>query len=74
MKEGGGTNQENALSRRYLEIVTRWIPVGMRYYNDWDGRSVCGHFFGGVLWYGQDTAFPIAAISAATSSTEFDEK
>jgi len=66
--------RENELSRRYLEMVMRWIPVGMRYYNDWDGRRDCGHFFGGVLWYGQDTAFPVAAIAAAASSSEFDER
>ena len=65
-------NAENAMSRRYLALITRWIPVGMRYYNDWPVRPNCGHFFGGVFWYGQDTAMPITALALAASSPEFD--
>ena len=63
---------ENEMSRRYLDIVTRWIPVGMRYFNEWPGRPDCGHFFGGVLWYGQDTGSPIVTLALAASSPEFD--
>lgn len=65
---------ENEMSRRYLDIVTRWIPVGMRYFNEWPGRPDCGHFFGGVLWYGQDTGSPIVTLALAASSPEFDAK
>ena len=63
---------ENELSRRYLRLVLRWIPVGMRYFNPWPGRPNCGHFFGGVLWYGQDTCSPIATLALAASSPEYD--
>ncbi|OUC08775.1 hypothetical protein RY27_06965 [Litorilinea aerophila] len=63
---------ETEMSRRYLAVITRWIPVALRYYNDWPGRPDCGHFFGGVLWYGQDTCQPIATLALAASSPEFD--
>jgi len=63
---------ENDLSRRYLQIITRWVPVAMRYFDEWPARPDCGHFFGGVLWYGQDTADPITTLALAASSPEFD--
>ncbi len=63
---------ENALSRRYLALITRWIPHGLGWFEDWPGRPDCGHFFGGALWYGQDTAFPILLLASAASSPEFD--
>jgi len=65
---------ETEMSRRYLRIMMRWIPVGMSYFEDWPGRPNCGHFFGGVLWYGQDTAHPILAAALAASSPEYDAK
>ena len=64
--------QENALSRRYLHLVLRWIPIGMRYYNEWSGRPECGHFFGGVYWYGLETAAPMETLAIAASSAEYD--
>jgi len=66
--------EENELSRRYLEIITRWIPIGMSVYADWPVRPNCGHFFGGVYWYGLETSFTIVALAAAASSPEFDPK
>ena len=65
---------EGELSRRYLKIFTRWIPVGLSYFNEWPGRPNCGHFFGGVLWYGQETAMVISSLALAASSPEFDEE
>jgi hypothetical protein len=64
--------EENELSRRYLDIITRWIPIGMRVYADWPVRPNCGHFFGGVYWYGMETAYAIFTLAAAASSPEFD--
>jgi len=64
--------EENEMSRRYLRVIERWVPVAMSYYNDWPGRPDCGHFFGGVLWYGQETAMPIMTLALAASSGEFD--
>ena len=63
---------ENEKSRRCLRILERWIPVGMATFEPWSGRPKCGHFFGGVLWYGQDTVMPAMTIAAACSSEEFD--
>ena len=63
---------ENEMSRRYLRLISRWIPVGMRYFNEWAVRPNCGHFFGGVLWYGQETAMTLEALVTAASSPEFD--
>ena len=64
--------EENEISRRYLAVIQRWVPVGMRYFNPWPVRPNCGHFFGGVLWYGQDTSMPISALALAASSPEYD--
>ena len=64
--------EENALSRRYLDAMTRWIPTGMAAFKEWPGRRRCGHFFGGVLWYGQETAMPMLTLAAIASSSEFD--
>lgn len=66
------TAGENDLSRRYLDIIMRWIPTGMASFEEWPVRPRCGHFFGGVLWYCQDTVMPAFALAAATSSPEFD--
>ncbi|MDA0745616.1 MAG: hypothetical protein O2954_03800 [bacterium] len=65
-------NTENALSRRYLSIITRWIPVAMRYYTPWPDRPDCGYFFGGVFAYGLDVSMSLTSIALAASSPEFD--
>jgi len=65
-------NTENEMSRRYLALLTRWIPVAKGYWNEWPDRPDCGHFFGGVHWYGQETAMPIGALALAASSPEYD--
>jgi len=66
--------EENNLSRRYLDVLVRWIHVGMSVYADWPVRPNCGHFFGGVYWYGMETAYCILPLAAAASSPEFDAK
>ncbi|NPV08487.1 MAG: hypothetical protein HPY83_11085 [Anaerolineae bacterium] len=63
---------ENRASRRYLDLVLRWIPVGRQYFNPWQGRPRCGHFFGGVYWYGGETAMPMEAFAFAASSPDYD--
>jgi len=65
---------ENAMSRRYLRMLEKWIPVGVKYFAPWPVRPNCGHFFGGAHWYGQETAFCAAALAAASLSPEYDEK
>jgi len=42
--------EENEMSRRYLRMCEKWIPIGMSYFKDWPVRPNCGHFFGGVYW------------------------
>lgn len=64
--------EENEMSRRYLRVITRWIPVAMRYFEDWPGRPDCGYFFGGVFYYGLDVSMSITPIALAASSPEFD--
>ncbi|MBS3761871.1 MAG: hypothetical protein KGZ25_01085, partial [Planctomycetes bacterium] len=60
------------MSKRYLKLVLRWTRVGMKWFDCWDGRPNCGHFFGGVLWYGQETAMPMVTLATAASSSEYD--
>ena len=43
---------ENESSGRYLRLLLRWLPVARGYFQPWPGRPRCGHFFGGVYWYG----------------------
>ncbi len=64
---------ENHMSRPYLQVMLRWVPVAMQYFNEWPDRKNCGHFFGGVLWYGQETAMPIMTLALTAISPEFDE-
>jgi len=33
---------ENELSRRYLRMMARWIPVGVEYFAEWPERPNCG--------------------------------
>ncbi len=63
---------ENEMSRRYLRILEKWIPVGAEYFAEWPGRPDCGHFFGGCWWYGLDTASPAEAFAVASISPEYN--
>ena len=41
----------------------RWVPVALQAFNTWPERPHCGHFFGGVYWYGLETAGPSATLA-----------
>ena len=60
---------ENEMSRRYLMMIQKWIPICMSYFSDWHMRPNCGHFFGGAHWYGNETSGPVKAL--ALLSTEW---
>ncbi len=64
---------ENEISRRYLRILQKWIPVGVEYFAEWPDRPNCGHFFGGAHWYGNETNGPAEAFAIASLSPEYDE-
>ena len=66
--------RETALSRRYLQVLEKWIPVGLEYFEDWPGRPNCGHFLGGCHWYGIETVNGSLAFALAASSPEYDER
>jgi hypothetical protein len=70
----GIPQRETPLSRRYLKVLQEWIPLGVRYYQDWPERPGCGHFFGGCSWYGHETSSTALAFAIAASSSEFDER
>ncbi len=65
---------ETALSRRYLKVLEKWIPVGVHYFADWPVRSNCGHFLGGCHWYGIESIAGALTFAAAASSPDYDEK
>ncbi|MBM4078312.1 MAG: hypothetical protein FJ278_01350 [Planctomycetes bacterium] len=65
---------ENAMSRRYLRVLEKWIPVGLECFNVWPERPNCGHFLGGCHWYGIETIAGALAFAAAASSAEYREK
>jgi len=66
--------RETRLSRRYLRVLEKWIPVGLAYFEDWPQRPDCGHFLGGCHWYGIETIAGSLAFALAASSSEYDEK
>jgi hypothetical protein len=65
---------ENTMSRRYLRILEKWIPTGTRYFEGWPDRPNCGHFLGGVHWYGIETIAGAMACAAAASSPDYDPR
>lgn len=65
---------ETPMSRRYLRMAQKWFPTALSYFHDWGERPNCGHFFGGVHWYGIETAVPLHALAAVGTSPEYDEK
>jgi hypothetical protein len=65
--------EENELSRRYLRLCEKWIPVGMQTFKDWPVRPNCGYFFGGVYWYGLETSGPAAMMAIVSTSPEYNE-
>ena len=65
---------ETPLSRRYLKVIEKWIPVGLAYFEDWPDRPNSGHFLGGCHWYGIETIAGALAFAAAGSSPEYDAK
>ncbi len=67
-------SEENELSRRYLRMIEKWIPTGVEYFQEWPDRPDCGHFFGGVHWYGAETTSPVETFAFASISPEYDEK
>lgn len=67
-------NIETDMSRRYLTVMQRWIPVALEYFQEWPKRPNCGHFFGGVYWYGSETAVPLKVLALTASSMEYNEK
>jgi hypothetical protein len=66
--------RENAISRRYLKVLEKWVPVGVQYFNDWPDRPNCGHFLGGCHWYGIETIAGSLTFAAAASSPEYDAR
>jgi len=65
---------ENDLSRRYLRMIEKWVPVGVEHFATWPNRPNCGHFFGGCHWYGNETNGPAKAFALASLSPEYNEK
>lgn len=63
---------ETALSRRYLRVLEKWVPIGRQYFADWPDRPDCGHFLGGCHWYGIETMAGALAFAAAASSPDYD--
>ena len=63
---------ETPLSRRYLRVIEKWIPVGKRAFAVWPVRPDCGHFLGGCHWYGIESIAGALAFAAAASSPEYD--
>lgn len=65
-------DEENAVSRRYLRLMLRWIPVAFEHFRPWPDRPACGHLFGGAFYYGLETSQPIATLALAAASPEYD--
>ena len=64
---------ETEMSRRYLRMIQKWIPIGLSYFEEWSVRPNCGYFFGGAHWYGNETSGPVKALALISTSPEYDE-
>ncbi|MCE9589318.1 MAG: hypothetical protein K8S99_02205 [Planctomycetes bacterium] len=62
------------MSRRYLRILNAWAPTGREYFSDWDVRPNCGHFLGGVHWYGAETVAGVLTFALLSTSPKYDER
>lgn len=67
-----GANPETEYSRRYQSLLELWIPFAVSTFSEWPERPDCGHFFGGVHWYGQETGMTMATLAIAATSTEYN--
>jgi len=65
---------ETEMSRRFLQIMQQWIPIAVANFQDWPVRPNCGHFFGGVFWYGQETSGTLNLLASVLCSPNYDEK
>lgn len=65
-------SSETGMSRRYLRLIGRWMPVCLDSFREWPDRPRCGHFFGGVHWYGIETAWPMSLLAAVSTSPEYE--
>ncbi|RJS84123.1 hypothetical protein CW702_02910, partial [Candidatus Bathyarchaeota archaeon] len=65
---------ETDMSRRYLMVMQKWIKNAMEYFDEWPTRPNCGYFFGGVYWYGSETAVPLKVLALTASSPEYNEE
>ncbi|MCF7854216.1 MAG: hypothetical protein K9N51_05405 [Candidatus Pacebacteria bacterium] len=63
---------ETPMSRRYMTLLQAWVPFALEYFEEWPVRPNCGHFFGGVLWYGSETIHPLFVLAAVMSSPEYN--
>jgi hypothetical protein len=64
---------ENEMSRRFYQVLLRWIPFAVQQYGVWDGRANCGHFFGGTFWYQADSANVSVVLAALSKTGEYEE-
>lgn len=63
---------EGELSRRYLQILSRWVKHADSTFETWPERANCGHFFGGCHGYGTDTSFPAAIYAVLATIGDYD--
>lgn len=63
--------QENDLSRRFYNVLLKWIPYANKEYMDWDGRPNTGYFFGGDFWYSSESASTALVFAAAAKLGEY---
>ncbi|MBI2951748.1 hypothetical protein HYY27_06625, partial [bacterium] len=59
------------MSRRLLRLITRWVPVAARYFEEWPGRPDCGHYIAADDYHGLVVCTPIAPLALAAPSPEF---
>lgn len=67
-------SDEDELAKRYLHIIERWIPVGVKYFEEWPDRPNCGHFLGGCHWYGIETISGALTFATAAAAPSYDEE
>ncbi|MGP4079100.1 hypothetical protein ACTWQL_04230 [Pseudalkalibacillus sp. R45] len=66
--------KENELSKRFYQVLLRWISYAKEEFTEWDIRPYSGYFFGGNFWYSSETASTTLIFAVVGTLGDYDEK
>jgi hypothetical protein len=66
--------KENEMSKRFYQILLKWIPFANKEFREWDGRPNSGHFFGGDFWYSSESASTALVFAAVAKLGDYKKE